>query len=442
MSTHPLPYSTYQPHSLSTLNHCPDFPLPSLSSSSASTAPSNSTTTLGNPLPRSLQPPFPPYSASTSLALAGPSAACYLPPPTPSTSTAFSAANAASSPRVVPASLAMPTAAVVPLPPHALDALRGSPREYPSSFGRAASAQSAFSPSPGQQEKSLPSLATAMGLQHHHVVKPKAEEDTDDDAAHMLCSLAAAQSLSPPSQTSCFSTSTSTTTRGLPMCGEEDAKDELLSPPPESSGGSAGSGAEAGPSTPGGSEGKGGVKKELKQTSAYLLLFTRSFVEADHLQSPNGFFLFFFAERAAQNRAAQRAFRERKQQQIRCVCSSLPSHFCSPLILFLSTRSDLESLASRLPLVETALSTAHTLIAQLEGEKGAWERERAAMRGEIEALRRVVGVDQATTSNSASAAVLPPPPPPASLTGCVAGVQERERDEEERERKRARYGES
>jgi hypothetical protein len=53
------------------------------------------------------------------------------------------------------------------------------------------------------------------------------------------------------------------------------------------------------------------------------------------------------------------------------------------------------------------------------------------MRGEIEALRRVVGVDQATAS--ATTAAVP--------AGVVVPAQGGETDEE-RERKRARVGES
>ncbi|GAA5823752.1 hypothetical protein JCM11251_003280 [Rhodosporidiobolus azoricus] len=75
-------------------------------------------------------------------------------------------------------------------------------------------------------------------------------------------------------------------------------------------------------------------------------------------------------KRAAQNRAAQRAFRERKQQQIR----------------------DLEELAARLPTLERDLSYAQSLIAQLQAEKGGWEREREALRGEVEALRGIVAI--------------------------------------------------
>ncbi|GAA5920376.1 hypothetical protein JCM1841_005598 [Sporobolomyces salmonicolor] len=93
-----------------------------------------------------------------------------------------------------------------------------------------------------------------------------------------------------------------------------------------------------------GAEGSGGkAKKELKQT-----------------------------KRAAQNRAAQRAFRERKEQHIRdleCRAAQLP-----PLL------SELDALRARVDELERAAAV-HV------GEKAEWERERAGLKLEVEIAR-------------------------------------------------------
>ncbi|GAA5859375.1 hypothetical protein JCM1840_004586 [Sporobolomyces johnsonii] len=93
-----------------------------------------------------------------------------------------------------------------------------------------------------------------------------------------------------------------------------------------------------------GAEGSGGkAKKELKQT-----------------------------KRAAQNRAAQRAFRERKEQHIR----------------------DLESRAAQLPPLLSELDALRARVDELERaaalhaeEKAEWERERAGLKLEVEVAR-------------------------------------------------------
>ncbi|BGP26589.1 hypothetical protein JCM10295v2_005542 [Rhodotorula toruloides] len=77
-------------------------------------------------------------------------------------------------------------------------------------------------------------------------------------------------------------------------------------------------------------------------------------------------------KRAAQNRAAQRAFRERKQQQIR----------------------DLESRASTIPLLESRITSLEARCNSYELERQAWDRERCALLGELETLRRVAGVER------------------------------------------------
>ncbi|BGP10238.1 hypothetical protein JCM10049v2_006121 [Rhodotorula toruloides] len=80
-------------------------------------------------------------------------------------------------------------------------------------------------------------------------------------------------------------------------------------------------------------------------------------------------------KRAAQNRAAQRAFRERKQQQIR----------------------DLESRASTIPLLESRITALESRCQSYELERQAWDRERCALLGELETLRRVAGVERAAS---------------------------------------------
>ncbi|GAA5969549.1 hypothetical protein JCM11641_008154 [Rhodosporidiobolus odoratus] len=379
----------------------PSFPLPNHSNpTSSSTFVSTSSSIAARPLP---PPPDPAARPRISAFL---SSASTLPAPLPPPPTGpthprppFPSAAATASPLLPPASLAWPQPPAAShqqsAPVHdkegnpGHEALKGpatSNKKIPPPFGATPvcppaepearrdvhegrhedptglvapgpmpSATSAVSASPPSHAQPTP------GPQQRHQAEEPLPGDhisnEHDDVAHMLCSLAggspaAFPSASPP----------------------EAAHDQLASPPPNEWSSSA-AGASAGDSGDGLSDDKkpdlgGKAKKELKQT-----------------------------KRAQQNRAAQRAFRERKQMQIR----------------------ELETVASTLPVLRSSLTTAQARIAQLEAEKQGWAVEREQLRREVEGLRSALGVETATGMRG----------------GLVRG---REKGEEEGGAKRVREG--
>ncbi|KAK4336267.1 transcription factor [Rhodotorula toruloides] len=211
-------------------------------------------------------------------------------------------------------------------------------------FGSSSSSSTADVPAPPFRRPST-SSATASDPSRH-------SPEADNECAAALSALAA----SAPSPSPAPSSQPLPSHLPLPDAPPLSAQSTLGSStdfplgPPESNGGRValspdsgeGSGSGVGEGDEGAKGGKG--KKELKQT-----------------------------KRAAQNRAAQRAFRERKQQQIR----------------------DLESRASTIPLLESRITSLESRCHSYELERQAWDRERCALLGELETLRRVAGVERA-----------------------------------------------
>ncbi|GAA5867830.1 hypothetical protein JCM3774_005872 [Rhodotorula dairenensis] len=107
------------------------------------------------------------------------------------------------------------------------------------------------------------------------------------------------------------------------------------------------------------------------------------------------------SKRAEQNRAAQRAFRERKEQKLR----------------------SLQELVARIPELEDRLASVSAHCSALEADRAAflaerqsfanerasWDRERRCLLGEIDALRRVLSVEKPVSTTTLPAAAAPVP---------------------------------
>lgn len=84
------------------------------------------------------------------------------------------------------------------------------------------------------------------------------------------------------------------------------------------------------------------------------------------------------------------------------VCPNPPS-FPSPSRIDFHARfaslahSDLESRASTIPLLESRITALESRCHSYELERQAWDRERCALLGELETLRRVAGVERAAS---------------------------------------------
>ncbi|TNY23295.1 hypothetical protein DMC30DRAFT_444532 [Rhodotorula diobovata] len=326
-------------------------------------------------------PPYAPAAPSQSspavhaINLPPPSVLAGFPPPPP--------------PHAYPAStLTSASSSFAPPPPSHSSARPEDPR---SPYDAPHSSTSAHPPPPPPPSGPLPSFGSLLSPANEYTLalsppsssaarRLSASEEDDSSAAEALSALANAhtrpypQAQAPPTGGAAFTPSPpslhahltgSSSASGLTRrasavssawpAGAGAGEEHRVASPPESSASPSGGTTLGEGDSPGAVEGEGEAegraggkgKKELKQT-----------------------------KRAAQNRAAQRAFRERKQQQIR----------------------DLETRASKIPLLHSQLQHLSLRCAQLEAEKHAWERERDAMRGELDALRRVVAAGDAGSS--------------------------------------------
>ncbi|BGP42297.1 hypothetical protein JCM10450v2_006391 [Rhodotorula kratochvilovae] len=307
----------------------------------------------------------PPPASSSALAPLAAQPKPKIPAFAPAAASPSSPAAHALAPAPLPATAPPPPSFAHSAPPPLASTSYAPPQSFSASAGTAMRAPipttnrriPAFGPSssaghppsgPLPSVNSLLSPAPPSAFDQSYILAPAhtAHAAAEDDvAAEALSALARGPSLSPPTPPFGPAPTFPSARRvsieaglgrreSLASVGEEPA--QSLSPPESSAspnGTTMGDGAD--------DDGRGKGKKELKQT-----------------------------KRAAQNRAAQRAFRERKQQQIR----------------------DLESRAAEIPLLQSQVQTLSARVAQCEAEKHAWERERAAMCGELDALRRMVGV--------------------------------------------------